>query len=224
MNVIVGDSRSKGLGCGDLKGIVEVWCRPGTGLKESLNSIQDHFILHHGGQPIYTNETHYYIISGICDITQMLKNKSPKYQETVYLENPSDTSSRIIPLLEDIHKDTINNDCKPILCPIYPIDLESWNLIRLNQHKTSTLKYKDSYPDMQLALEAAIAEINRFILHLNKTAMVTTPMIHHSMLHNHRKGKKNWQYLRLVDGCHPGERMKHDIITSLYRAIKKNRL
>lgn len=224
MNVIVGDSRAKGLGNSNLKGIVEVWCRPGTGLRVAQNNIQEHYIMHHGGQPIYSNETHYYVMSGICDITKRLSNKKLKYQEIVYLENPTDTTNRIIPLLEDIHKDTINIDCKPILCPIYPIDLESWNLNRLSQHKTSTLNHKDDYPQMQLALDAAIAEINKFILHLNKSVMVSTPMIHHSMLHNHRKGKKNWQYFRLIDGCHPGEQMKQDIITSLHQAIKKNRI
>ena len=204
------------------KGTVDIHCRPGCTLSKANELVQEHYFLHHGGQPIYSGHTYYYIIAGICDITKKIKIYKDHYEETVYLDHPADTVDKIVTLLSTIQADTLDLGAKPVICPLYPIDLATWNQVRYKQHKTKTLKYLESYDEMRLAIEEVILTLNKKITNLNSNIQVSTPMIHKSMLHNHRKGKQYWQYHKLVDGCHPGAQMTETIAKSLAKAIQRN--
>ena len=71
MNILVGDSRTKGLGRhNQFQGNLDVWTKSGAGLRNVEEMINDHFILNHGGQPLHYEKNHYYILAGICDITK----------------------------------------------------------------------------------------------------------------------------------------------------------
>lgn len=224
MNTLVGDSRAKGLANHSLvRGNLEVWAKPGAGLRSINQLINDHVIMYHGGQPLYLDKNHYYISAGICDITNRIKSRSDKYEEVTYMEEPYKTLHSLTSQFKQIQSQVLDFGAIPIVTTIYPIDLATWNHIRLNQRKTSTLKFQSEYGSMQMALNEAINMLNDVIISLNKNVKVATPMIHKCLLHNVRKGIKHWQYHKLVDGCHPDDSLNDDIAKSLHRAIQLNR-
>ena len=224
MNILVGDSRAKGLGSYyQLRGNLEVWAKSGAGIRAIEGMVNDHFIMYHGGQPLFTEKTHYYISAGICDMTKRIQSKPQQYEEVTYMDAPSETLHKMTSQLKKIQTQVLNLGATPIFTTIYSLDLATWNNIRLNQRKTSVLNYESDYNSMQIALNEAISLVNDAIITLNKNMMVATPMIHKCLLHNVRKGIKHWQYHKLVDGCHPNEPIKEDIANSLNRAIQLNR-
>jgi DNA-binding phage protein len=97
----------------------------------------------------------------------------------------------------------------------------SWNLTRLGQGKTSRLDYRDNYESMQLDLESAVEEVNNFIVEINKTNQMATPLTH-TVLFKQKHGKRFTLYGNLSDGCHPNESTILKIIKSFNRAITLN--
>ena len=138
MNIIIGDSRARALDKHyQLKGIVEIWAKPGAGLDKVSNMIEDQYFFHHGGQPIFSETTHYYIMAGICQITNKIKISRERYEEVVYKETPNTTLHKIIPLVANIRAQIKELDAIPVFCPLYPIDLLTWNTNGFNQRKTA---------------------------------------------------------------------------------------
>ena len=224
MNIIIGDSRAKGIGDNVLiKGRAEVIHRSGANFPQVSAMINDHFIYNHGGHPIFHGDTHYYIMAGICEATQKLYNHKNKYQEIVYKEKPHQTLEKLRPKYTAIVREVKELGAVPILCTLYPIELENWNRKRLQQGKTSYLKFSEHYPEMQVQLNEAVDLINQHIINTNRLNMVTTPMIHRIIQHNRLKARRSWCLNKLVDGCHPGDDLKESAARSLARAIELNR-
>ena len=227
MNILIGDSRSRNLDKQDhLKGIVEVWAKPGAGLDRVSAMIEDHYFFHHGGQPIHNGINHYYIMAGICQVTNKIRNPKERYEEVVYKETPNETLQKIIPQVANIRCQIKELEAIPVFCPLYPIDLFTWNDCRLNQSKTIQLKYQDEYETMQVALNQAIVQINEHLTQINRLENVATPMIHRCLQHN-RKNRKpenfTWQLHKMSDGCHPDDLLANEIAKSISRAIRINR-
>ena len=185
--------------------------------------INEHYFLHHGGQPIYSEQQHYYIMAGICDITTRIKICSKKYEETTYQEMPSETVRKMRQNCTQIQKQILDIGAKPIICTIYPVEIQCWNSTRKAQNKTKFLSHSDSYSHMQTSLNEAVLRVNEDIIALNKIARVSTPMLHRCMLHNHTGAKKTWKFQKLVDGCHPTPMLNRTIAASIKRSIILNR-
>lgn len=219
MNVIVGDSRALSLKAKKdqfVNEVEDIWGKSGGHISSIMDLINQNIIYHH--PPLTNDKTHYYIISGICDITTRMA--SHKYQEIIFTNKPNLVNS-IVHQYNDLIDNIRRTNSVPILCTVYPMELATWNATRLNQGKTSHLNFQDQYQRMQSELDDTIVQINEHICQINSKHNFATPKIHSCMSRN-RRGKKYNLYQLLRDGCHPGPIMTAKIIESIDRAMTLN--
>lgn len=224
MNVVVGDSRAKALiRHKHLGGIVDIWAKPGARFKDMGSMVNEHYFLHHGGQPLYDDCTHYYILGGICEVAQKLKSNKDKYEEVICSETPNQIVERIKHSILELHTQIKDLGAVPIFSTICPMNLIQWNMLRHAQNKTTRLEFTKHYDEMQTSLNESITLINEFIINLNTSSKVKTPMTHRCVQHNRKNGKKNWRLYKLSDGCHFSKGLSDEIAMSLKHAITLNR-
>ena len=218
MNVIIGDSRVAGLKyLHPLKLIFEdIWSKPGCSITQCTSLVEDNLIFHH--PPLTNLKTHFYIFAGICDLTTMLRAKN--YQEVVFYGHPT-TVEDCMSVIDATSDEIVKLGAVPIFCTIPPLHLLTWNTLRLEQGKTSVLKHKEKYPEMQSSLESAVQVVNSLIVQKNAERHLATPTLHTCMARS--KNKKIYHlYKMLPDGCHPGEEMTHKMVSSFQRAVSLN--
>ena len=115
---------------------------------------------------------HVYFLIGIPDITTMVRGDD--YEEVIFdLPNT-------IPITEKF-KELINLTKSlggiPCLCTVASMDLKVWNNHRLAENKTTHLRFKEQYQEMQKKLENSIIQINKIIIETNITNEMHTPLI-----------------------------------------------
>ena len=220
MNALIGDSRVKYLKLEYLNELSDNWSIPGAGVSKMEDLIQDCIIMHHGED--YNGKMHIYISAGLCDVTTKLKARN--YEEIIFETNRcEELVAQTKTSLQHIHQMALKEDVIPIFTTIYPMSLKDWNITRLHQNKTSFLSYQNDYINMQNHLEASIEELNKFIVQLNVTIGMSTPLIHKHLVHYRSKGNTTYKFNLLIDGCHPSPTLKTNIANSIAQAIKKNR-
>lgn len=220
MNVLIGDSRvlnvKRSRAKSKCKKVEDFWGRAGGGFNTCRSLVEDHIIYHH---PPLTNErTHYYIFTGICDITKKLSGRN--YQEVIYV-NDGSLMDNIKNKITTLEKFIFDQGAVPIFCTIPSMQIQVWNEHRLASNKTSSLVYQESYYQMQIDLELTIDHINDFLTKCNLNNGVATPLTH-TALFRQKHGKRFILHKCLHDGCHPDDYTIGKIITSLNRAILQN--
>ena len=220
MNALVGDSRVRSFKLNYLSELSDNWSLPGAGVRKMEDLIQDCIIMHHGED--YCGKMHIYISAGLCDLTTRLKTRH--YEEIIFETVKCDEIKlQTKASLQHIHQFAIKEDVIPIFTTIYPMSLNDWNMNRLHQNKTSYLNYQDDYISMQNSLQALIEDLNKFIVQLNLSIGMTTPLIHKHLVHYRGKGNTTYKLNLLIDGCHPCPTLMSNIANSISQAIKKNR-
>ena len=174
---------------------------------------------------------HIYIIGGYCNLTEVIQYKihlnngrRARYQEFVFQEDPESAVPRLTSLLQKTAEEIANKNALPILCTIPPSHLQTWNLKRLGQRMTCTLKLQHEYPDMQKNLINAIVDINKSIVGINKTHNTHTPKLADTILKKRGRGRAYHLYeKRLSDGVHATPETRQLWADEILTAITKNR-
>ena len=169
-----------------------------------------------------SGENHVYILAGIPDITELLKNHRTHYRECIYSENPQNTIQALKDNIQDITNITEQLGAKAIFCTIAPINIKTYN----QSFHTSTHTYAHLYDSMQTQINQVIIEINSFIQTHNRTRELATPLCHFAIVRRHGKGhrgyyKYHWE--GLFDGVHATGDTQEKWANSIKAAIHKNR-
>ena len=187
--------------------------------------MDNHYIFHHGGPPaMETQDTHFYIIAGLCDITKKIKNRRENYMEVIYNDEPSETISRVLSSIYSLKKYIENLNAKPIFTTITPSHLETLNHKWFDSGRTCRLSYSHNYQEMQVEVMKVFEEINNNITQINSQNGLATPMLHRSVMHNVKKGSKYFQHSKLSDGCHATNSLNKIWAKYIDRAIQLNRI
>ena len=221
MNFIIGDSRVRGLKdtVSNLQ-FTEVWSRPGAKISDVFEMVEGVTVLHHGAE---NSRSHIYIIVGICNLTDRLKDHRKKYEEVIfnkikYYESKEKIKNELI----ELAKYAIKQYSAVIFCTIYPMNLSTWNHHRLKSRRTSYLQFESQYSEMQSDLEKAVCDFNQFIIKMNAETGLATPMLNRDFLRNRSKGRKEPRYCDLHDGCHPNVALNEKFKVTLNAACKRN--
>lgn len=200
--------------------VTNVWSKPGAHFSHMHELVDDLTILHHDDMP-KSSRNHFYISCGICDLTT--RNRGHKYEEVVFHSLGEGERADLHKIIEDVAKHTRNQYGLPIFCTVYPMSLREWNATLLRTRKTDTLKFKDSYANMQQLLERELEQLNDSLININLSNGVTTPMLHKNIIHNRGNSQIKYRYNTLSDGCHPSASLINKCRKSLNQAIVKNR-
>ena len=226
MNIVVGSSRTRDLDKVEpLKSneTVEVWTRPGGRYADMKALIDQHLIYHHGGPNLNHGQSHVYVVAGLCDITEKIKNKNSHYQEIIFRENPEIAITRIKSSIKDLQSYILSQNLIPIFCTIVPSHLEKQNLHSFDKGYTDHLDFISQYHNMQDEAMKVFEHLNTHIPIINSSLNMATPNVHNSVFHNKSGGKKYFQFSKLADGCHPTSELKTIWAKHIDRAIKENR-
>jgi hypothetical protein len=220
MHSLIGDSRIKGFNEHALAfKLSDNWSKTGAGIQQMEDLIRDCVIMHHE-EDMYEKSSQIYISAGICDLTKRLRG--PKYEEVIVdIAESESTKDKILKSLNDLQKFALKEGATPIFTTIYPMSLFDWNNKRLNQNKTTNLRYVEDYPIMQTKMEQMIKDVNAHIVRISVNIGVATPLIHKHLVHNRGKGNTSFKYNLLSDGCHPNPALKIKIDNSIAVAIGK---
>ena len=222
MNKVIATSRGKGLQR-FLPAGTTVSVR-GGGLIDELICDADSVLPPYMGQ---SKRTHLYFVFGIPDITKLLKNFENHHRETIFDEEPSVTSDRILKKIRKCQTHFVERGALPIFCTIPRVNLAKYNLFGLLNNKTSTLNYVNQYATMQENLDQAIDQINNGIYEINKKLQVSTPFLHGTIRERRgAKGKRHtvYRYEKLYDGLHAHWDLRPVWADCLSKAFRLNSL
>merc|ERR1712237_26230 len=88
-----------------------------------------------------------------------------------------------------------------------------------------TLRHEDKYDSWQSDIETIIQSLNDFIIHLNSSNDLATPLCHKCIIRHHgnkKNGYKAISWKLLTDGIHGSKTIKKHWVKSISAAIKKN--
>ena len=221
MNVILGDSRvltmKRSNLSWNLREVEDIWGSPGGNFRTCLDLVDDNIIYHH--PPITYGTTHYYIATGICDITTKLTK--PGYQEIVFRSDEG-LADKIKTDISKVENHILKQAALPIFCTIYPMSLKVWNCQRLKQNKTKYLKHENEYSNMQEDLNKTVEMINDYLIKTNIRNCVATPLTHLA-INKSRRGKQYIYFNDLIDGCHPDSPAISKMVVSINKALARNK-
>jgi len=169
------------------------------------------------------SDIHVYFICGFPDVTTKMSGRN--YQEVVFTEPTEQAADRVISCIKTASDIISDTGALPIFSTILPGHLESWNLTRLNQGKTSALQYSSQYDVMQKNLHSCIIQINKSIVAQNISKAMTTPLVHEIIQCIRKPGQYSFMYNRLAsDGVHlSSAKIKYFMVYQIAKSIKKNR-
>jgi len=216
---MIGDSRVRGLKeLISSSDVSDIWLRPGGRVEDMSKFVDDLTILHQGED---NSRAHFYVWVGICNLTKRLRHS--RYEEVIFSKEDADKNrEHLRAKIELLAKHIVEQYAAPIFCPIFPMNLKNWNEHRLAQKKTSELRFKEKYNQMQIQLENEVVLFNKFLIHLNVENNLLTPMFNNDFLHNRGKGRVTARYNDLVDGCHPGGKLVLKFKKSFLKALEGN--
>ena len=96
-----------------------------------------------------------YILGGYCDISKRVGYNTDRgfYEEFIFVEDPQSAADRVTSLIHDLKSKVQDANTQVTFYTIPPSHLQTWNNIRLKQHKTCMLKHTNTqYHDMQTKL------------------------------------------------------------------------
>ena len=179
-------------------------------------------------------DIHVYFMAGICDITYKDElphrrdwdayTKKHHYEETIFMESPHEASTRIKTQLLNAAHQISSAGATPCFCTIPPCSISTWNHERLKQRKTTHLIHFRHYDDMQVNLQKAILDINRYIITLNIAHNMITPKIAVNIVKKPgAKRSHRYFYERLADGVHPEPDTLQEWAQTLTETMELNR-
>jgi hypothetical protein len=168
MNVIIGSSRSSKLDRVFKENhSVEVWSRPGGTYNSMKDLVDQHSIYHHGGPAESDFQTHFYIVAGVCDVTNKVKNDAENYAEIIFSDSPESKIEKAKDSAKRLQNYILSFNYIPIFCTIVPAHIETQNLHNFQTGKTSSLKHSPAYNHMQDQAMQVFRSLNKFIPELN---------------------------------------------------------
>ena len=191
MNVLVGSSRARDLAKDysiKTNPAIETWFVPGGKYTNMIDLVDNHTLLNHGGVPESQNQSHFYVIAGLCDVSRKESNFRQHYKEVIFTENVNTCVERVKHEISTLHQYILDQNHLPIFATIMPSHLERLNFYWLDNNITTKLDYSNQYSIMQDGLLEAIKEINSFIPSLNSSIGLSTPCLHKQVYHNKSKG------------------------------------
>ena len=171
---------------------------------------------------------HVYLLAGICDVTyrdfDRCYRRGVKYDEVIFNESPEQAFSRVSTIITELSDKIAQVGAVPCFSTIVPCSLDTWNTMRLEDHKTAFLLHHPHYASMQANMIKAIDQINRFIVGLNSIHHMNTPLLASTIKTN--KGKNRTprvHYSRLVDGVHPSYDLSDLWADKIVKTMRDNR-
>jgi hypothetical protein len=220
MDIIVGSSRARYLGQDGKTLNVVTWYKSGGRIRDMEDLIDQHLLYN----PVqYAKKDYVYVVCGVCDITRKVKNYSKHYQEIIYDYDPSENIER---MKQDYHHLTsyiYSRRLVPVISTVIPTHLETANHYLLEKNKTRYLAFESDYLIMQQKVLTVCKDINAFISDNNRERGVNTPALHDLVIHNKKKGRKNFKYSELFDGVHANEHLTNLMNVLLKKTITLNR-
>ena len=208
--------------------------RPGS----KIHRIVDDIIKTHRGRRSPPN-SHAYVIGGYCDLTDRevinnyrIRNRATglntvvRYEEVTFMRHTMQEA-----YISAIHRyaSAANRlkaeGIRPCFATIPPSCLAKWNDYRLYHGKTELLIHEHQYPDMQEAMNQAVANINGFICKLNTLHGMDTPYLAGTVLKTFAaKGRAPiLQRHKLYDGVHADDLLIEEWAKKVQTAIENNR-
>ena len=204
---------SRGKGLKDIENAV-LYTKPGGKYLDLLNIAKSYLQYSDGRQFVY-------FMCGIPDICKLERDKTSNYEESFFdLDKSIDqVFDDIVGKIRQVSEGLNNIGYKVVFCTICTMNIEKWNHSRLNQGKTSFLKYEDKYVVMQEQLNCLLCRLNQFITELNVSNGLCTPFLH-SYVHQKCAGSKiRYKYSKLVDGVHPSPELNNQWLIHLQKVI-----
>ena len=224
MRVIVATSRGKELT--PLHNPPHTWLRysPGACIKDlttsALEILEKHWYRYDICEPRFV-----YFVAGLPDLTT--KEEWPnfqgrhQYQEVIFKGEVEDAVDSMKSTIREAAFRVRAAGAVPVFGTIVPSQLERWNQIRLEQHKTTHLLHFHRYREMQLGLLQATIYTNRFIHEINNQHGVVTPALAKKILFS-RRSKYRFRHKLLVDGVHLAPVAVEDWLTRLPKVMDLN--
>ena len=156
----------------------------------------------HGG----TSEPRFvYFVAGLPDLTTKVSWRNfmgrYQYQEVIFKGPVEDAVEAMKTTIREAAHSIQAAGAVPVFSTIAPSQLERWNQVRLEQHKTTHLLHFQHYREMQLELLQTTIYVNRFIHELNNQNGVVTPALAKKIIYS-RRSKYRFRHKLLVDGVH----------------------
>ena len=167
-------------------------------------------------------DIHVYFLAGFPDLTSM--ERKGNYQEVTFWETTQEACHRVLGEIEHAAEIIKNTGAKVCFATIIPGNIEKWNLTRLTQKKTNTLKYKHHYERWQENLNQAITKCNQQIVEINIQNNMQTPRTHQTVVSIRKSGKYRFQFGKLSkDGIHATPKTNEQVSKEICKSITKNR-
>ena len=172
---------------------------------------------------------HVYLIAGLCDVTYRdfdpAYSKNTVYEEVIFNEDQNDAFNRVSSTITELSDKIVSHGGTPCFATIIPSNLEIWNNIRLNQHKTAFLLHHPQYKDMQESMISVINRLNRFIMDTNNSKNMYTPLLADTIITNRGYNvPPRYHWNRMADGVHPGVSLIAKWVKRTVEAMSINRL
>ena len=221
MDIVIGSSRAKYIGQDGKSLNVITWYRSGGRIVDMADLVDQHLFYN---TPSVGPKDHMYIVCGICDVTRKLRDNTINYQEIVYDYDPSTNLIAMRNAYIDLVQYIYSRSIVPVLATVIPTHLETANSFLLSHNKTSKLVYQHMYPSMQEKIITVCNEINSFIVENNRSRGLHTPALHDTVMHNKKKGRKNFKYSDLFDGVHANSKLTRQMNHVIRMTIVNNRM
>ena len=195
---------------------------PGAPIATITNHIESDI----ANQTIKPNST-IYIIAGITNFTNRLKDFNKKYEEVVFIGKEEERKDNIIRKYQHLSDIITIHNCKLSIATIAPSNIHKWNTTRLSQNKTSTLHYINQYPDMQKKIHETVKATNQEIVGLNKENHMYTLFLDKEIITTYKRRSSlvpsyNYSYIDLPDGVLANTKLGKIWAHKLIKTIKKN--
>ena len=136
-----------------------VFTKPGGKYLDLLNMAKSNLQSSDGRQFIF-------FMCGIPDICRLDRDRDSNYEESFFdLDKSVDQIfDDIACKIQHVDEDLKQLGCKVVFCTICTMNFDKWNQCRLDQGKTSLLKFKDKYGVMQERLNNLLIMLNNSLL------------------------------------------------------------
>ena len=221
MNIIVASSRGHGLQ-EHLADDVTVYVRFGATLATLKAEAESKTAPSTG----LGRRDHIYFLSGITDLTKLIKIKQNHYRECIFEEEPSEAADRYMALVEDCQRFFLQRGALPIFATVPKMHIEKYNSYLLEKRKTLFLNFTDKYSEMQSKLDTTIDDVNDRIYNINNNIQATTPFLHYTIKERRGTGCRYMIYRwdLLYDGLHAEDILHPKWAKAFTKAITQNSL
>ena len=210
MNIVVGDSRCRGLAA--LVPDVEFVVRPGGSFSDFLDPTIE--VLDRIGASVPERPHHVYILCGVLD---MVSREWGEWGAETIVPN-SLYFPRIVESIDALGGAVRSRGAVPVFATITPMNIAIYNEGRMKWGFTKQLEHQQEYPAMHRNHLMMIDRINTYILEYNFRNIRATPLLHVQIRHSPRgkNGRYVYRWHYLSDGLH----LTHHLLIKWARCLK----